>query len=1530
MNNMKIKGLVCGALALLATGATFGFSLSMYPYELPEKAQGAGMGCTLAEPGMELELGKWYTNFDVVKAYCEEKGIPMVSIWSNHTCIHCWYTDLVFVQDTFKTWAETHDAGQVIYCFCAGSYKYYDQDGKVLDQKGTNAYNWMWNGKKLKAFPFTAFYWKKDGVVKVEKHLTGDDLCKGSAKSALNFGDSTIPKRVENVIAYMENVFKDWHPVPAFTAGEFVAGDTEGNRLEAEAGTTNVIVELVRSEEAAGYATNGVMSVLGPDGTELATFPLEWKDGDVRQTVAVEIPADTFTKPGEQISLILTDEDGLVGGTNHITYVETETSAANPLWLGERTVETLGFGEWTMDLDTAKAKVFAASGNAYTLVSVQGSMWCPDCANTERNFLSLEDGEGNNRFEAWAASKQIALVTVDIPNFTGTNVTDCATPCLLSSAAYATTLARAKEFPASGASESETNAVSRSGAGYLSRKGVSPEAAAAQLEKVHDLVLKNTDEDGFHRPEDGNKNRTGVPIFVLLRKNGSVAARLTRLAAVSPMAADQANFDNYIKRFEEMLKIADADATEIENNYPGAGSIVFKANGGAATGEICNADFVDTFKLDGVGGNALQQVTVKGETDAEVGVSFVKLTDGVAETIGKTVYGKLSEGVTIDNTFAEAGEFYVKVEGKDITSAEFNVASATADNFHPFSITGTTVLIPGEQRATGSAPEGKNAVTVRLVKDETYCLKGVDAAAATEILKSVGEGTEGTYFTALVAGDQSVPLTGEQLTYQLWKPGELTFAAAEGAAKEGLNETVEFVIERKGGSSGKVTAHVAVDTTATDLIDFYGEKRYEFEDLDLVWEDGDATPQTLAVGILNNSDFDGNGQVVLKLTVTATESADVGTKVAEGGDTYTLKVTEDEKQMPGRGAILAAEPFFGAKGKVYAKASQGTTLQVGRIEARDGDVKATLKSALAGVTLAGDGYDPVAKQISWANRDSEPKAITVTGVPAGKSVQITLGAVGTFKTLSGSNTVTVVSVADDAPEFAAADETLTIYRYVAVSNTYKLASTLGGKITFKKLLGTLPAGLKATYSAADDAMLLAGVPTAKAGSFTVTYQVSEKRGTQVVAGLVKRFAITVMDPTDTKKSPTTSNPAVAKARTFKSLPVLDEAGQRLAGLLQVTIPATGKASAKFTGEEGSVSLSAKSWCDFDPETLTLTAELVSKKGHALNLVVNADGSVEATLLSPNEANVLTVETDGTQWSKSNPATAWKGYYTVALPVREASIVEETPGMAPRGTGYLTLKMNTSTAWNAGTVTWAGLLPDGTKVSGKTPLTCLDEAKTALPIFTRSSTDVFSAFATIQANAIDKTDRRSVLAPVDVTPYWKHTGKVAAAKAGFAVELDVFGGIYDTSDDLVVCCTEDYDKTDFALTFDTSKLGQIFQNGGVPTAVQPGELKVEASKMTLVTKPTGMSLVLTRSTGVVTGSVRIPYGDAGRYVTAKFAGVVLTGWGDGCGCGTGEDPVRPLVNGTFYFSDKVSYEVTQGTRTTQKTLAVTRGGEVRAE
>ena len=1496
--NNGVRRFMAVSMAILMAASAWAYNKSMYPYTL--NGQGAALGCVRAVEGMKLELGKWYTNFQVCKKYADDNGLPLLAVWSNAGCVHCWYTDIVFVQPEFIEWQKTHDAGKVICCFMAGGHD-------NIDQAGSPSYNWMWygGGSRINAYPFVVMWWQKGGV---NRRMDGDTFCKGSSKSALSFTDATIPTRVANVEAMMSDVFKNWKAAAPYSGGTFALEETAGNRLEVERNGQKVSVDIVRAADVSGIATNNLLSIVTPGGTTVETVSVSWAANQTRQTFDVYLTNVTFTANGQQASLVLKDTDGTAKGTLKVTYVQSENSVANPLWIGERDENSLDYGEWTMDIDVAKKKVAAASGAAYTLVAVEGALWCPDCANTERNFTSLKDANGSNRLAAWAKSKQVALVAIDIPNFTSATG-PFETPTLLSRTAYPSTLARAKEYPASGADSVNTNRMMRSGLGYLTRKGVSDKQADEVLARNRWFVKTDFSKNGFHSPEDTNSSRTGVPIFVLLRKDGTVAARLTRFASVSPMKADQANFDNYIKRFEEMLEIAaetgdHADTSEPGNNYPGSGAMAFQANGGSASGEISHTDFRDVFKLVGVGGNALQNVKVRGGKSANVTVSFLKLdADGNKETVGTPVSGNLSSGVELEHTFTSAGDYYVEVSGGDIATGSFTIGNATANNFASYAISGTVVLVPQEDMATASAPAGSDKVTMRFVKDKIYKISGIKAADVASFLRANGN----DLYTAIEGGDKTLTLSavGASMSYQIWKTGSVGFKVATGSAKETDNSFV-VTLSRTGGKSGAEVVSVAVDTSATTFVDIDGNPRYVFAAQEVSWADGDAADKTVKITINNDDVYDGDGIVTLKAQ-----------KISGSADleqaTFTLSVTEDDTAAPGRILFAGAAGGFAKKQTVYAKATAGATIYVDRIEASDGRVTATIKSALAGVTFGGDAT--AAGVVTWANRDGAVKNVTVKGIPAGRSAMLTFGALtGGATTLPASNTVTVTSVRDDGPEFRdAGPAKVSLYRYILSSNSYPLAAAPSGRVTFTKLYGTLPAGLRVAYDAASKAMVVYGTPTAKSGSYSVSYQA--KDGT--IAGLVKQIDFTVYDPTDAKASPGTANVSVATARTFRDIPVVNSVNRRLLGTLQVTIPTKGNVSAKYTCESGAISMSSKGWDEFEPDTKNLHARATGRNGFALDVICENDGSVSVSLDTEAKSESL--------WSRTKPATAWKGYYTAALPVVSMEVDrEDTPNLASRGIGYVTLKMDTASAWNSGKVTWAGMLPNGTAVSGATVLSAVDATWAELPLFKVSARDTLSVLAKIRANAVANAVTRAVFPADGVDGCWDHNERDSAFKADYTANLNIYGGPYSTTSDLAACCQENYETTSPTLKFDTAALD--WTSYGLPGSV--ANTTVIVGEKTLVLQqgaPAGMTLRLTRNTGIVTGTVKIPYGDAGRTISATWKGVVVQGWGPGCGCDPGVEGTvyLPFVNGSYYFNDKVSREVNGRTQT----LTVKRGGKV---
>ena len=1456
-----------------------------------------------------FKAGEWNSNFTAIKEKADADNVPLVAFWANPGCAFCKKLETALNTPAGYAWQKERG-----YYFVFG-YGTSGEHGKV------KSFTRHASGQ----FPYVAVYWKQGlrGTSTQKKNFSGR-----SGMMTVTSGD--LANQFMQTVEYW---LGDYVPPVTYVGGTFAGEEeTAGHRLEAEAGTTNVTFTLVRDEAAAKVATNHLLTVTGPDGA-VATNTVVWQAGEAEQALALDL-ADypAFDADGETLTLAVLDAGGEVQDTRTVTFVARANGAVNPLWIGERTAETLAFGEWTMDFEAATNKAARADGEAYTLVAVSGALWCPDCANTERNLLDVADAEGENRFKAWAASNGVALVTVDVPNFQADGAFE--SPTFLSRRAFATTLARTREYPDSGADAALTNAMLRSGLGYLTRKGVSDEEAAAALARNYALVRRG---GLLHSPIDTNDNRTGVPIFVLLRKDGTVAARLTSFAATSPMASAREQWGDLIKRFDEMLAVAasagesspHADPNEFANDAP-QGAVGFAANGGAAAGELSHADFRDVFRLDGVGGNALQKVTVTGTTGARVTASFLALdADGKKVTVGTPVTGALTaEGFAREHTFAAAGTYYVEVAGADITNAAFAVESPKEMNFHPYALAGAVVLVPQETRATATAPTGSDQVVMRLEKGQKYRIQGLKVDAVGDALTPDDPSDPyGLFFTAKTGGDVSLTCQNKEgtVTYSRWNPGKVGFTAAVRTVKENVGSVV-VAVARTEAASGRVELKVSLDAEATTLYDSDGKSRFAFKDAALVWEEGETGEKTVTIDVLDDMRFDGTGVVALTL-----EQVDGDGTPEVAGGAFALTVTDDDKQSAGKAAFTGAEPYFARAKTVYVREGEKATVKVGRVEASDGPVTVRVKASPATVALGGDIQDGI---LSWANHRAEEKSVTVAGLAAGKTATLTLAnATDGLKVLSASNYVKVVAVAADAPAFEQDAAQAALVRYVAASNVYAVVGVPEGttKLTFTKLSGTLPAGLRAAWDPAANALAVSGATTAKAGAYTAVYQVSARVANRTVPGLTLALAFTVTDVAlPGADGAPALNPALAKARTFRDLPALGDG--RLMGTLQVTVPPTGRVSAKCLCAAGTVSFTARNWSEAD-EDGTVRAELVgSKKGWAMALEAAPDGSLTIEL-TDDRGFTAAVRTDGRLWSKADSAEGWRGQYTVSL--RNAARWESAEGLAPRGHGYLTLKMTSATACNSGRMTWAGLLPNGTAVSGSATLARglrgPGDCWGYLPVYMRSSRDVLAVLAQVAEGAATHDTPTSACQAVFeaaglAEAYWIHADSAGLL---YTVEWDVYGGVYSPAYDFAAYFAEFYEEGSVArtLVFDVDGLAGTLA-AGTPQAVAPVGVVIGAR--TLAVDPNGpnvcrATLSFNRSTGVVSGSFRLPVTKANgteTTVTASYRGVMLIGWGPGCGCDESlvpSDVKLPFVSGAFWVADKAADAATGRTR------AVKRGG-----
>lgn len=1475
----------------------------------------------------DIVRGEWTSQFSKAMKQGKADGVPVMIFWANNGCGHCAAVEEEMTTSTFTTWQKKYQIYMVLTC--GGN------SGAVGTEAG-EAFTAV-DDVSLQNYPFIAIY--KDG--KKIAFFEGNGM---SATDLINAVQSRLK-------GYSPSI-GGWFDVDK-------SKESAGHRYEAEAGTKTVTLKLVRKSDNVSAGTDSVKVTFGKTS---ATYTAEWAKNKASTTVAVKVPSGM--SDGDKAKVVINGKSD----SKYITYiyfVKKANSAANPKWKGE----SFGFGEWTADIDGAKAKAASATGKAYTLVSIQGSMWCPDCANTDRNFLDVEK-DGKNRFQAWAKSKQVALVTMDIPNYNGPTVDDRATPTLFDAEPYKTTLAREKEYPQSGASESLLKAQERSGLGYLSRKGISESEAKTTLKKFHDLAVKSVAEGGYHvyfgekdaRNEDGNAFRPGVPIFVLLRKDGTVAARFTRFAAVSPMKADQANFDNYVKRFEEMLAIADAaasdvDGKEIRNNYPSADCTALQVGGGAAKGRLCNADFRDTFKLTSFGGAAEAKVTISGSSSAKVIAQFIVEQNGKFTAVGAPVTNAINAAQEITGSFAAAGTCYLRVAGADIASSAFKAESATASHFTEFSVTATLgALIPQEKAASVSA---SGAITFKVVSGQVYRITGL--ASVSTGLTSLGDDLyEATAATATAVGAGTV-------TYQKWVPAKIAFKDNEPAGGVGESKGQwTLVVERQGGSSGTVSVKLELDKKNTtfyydhdskSLPRFAVDGTWGFESKVLSWADGDAAAKSVIIELEKNGEiakYFGDGDIAFKLTGLTSARSDA----TLGKAAYVLKVKDESSKKKSTISLTKADPAWTYSRTVYARKSKGVKITLSR--SNDGNPmenRILLSPSVSTVKFSGNDM-LVGKSQLWDSNDYADKIVKVSKLPAaGKSVTVTLKSEsGTFKADSDKKDVKIISVDDKAPAFTVDKvDTIKMITYSECSKTVKFDPDYiqkGDKLSVELVKGSLPKGIKAKVYQSGKVKFY-GIPTA-AKSCTAYYRACAKRNGKTVKGLLVKVPFKVVDPTTVDpKDPTygnLSNTAVKSTRSLDSLMVLmtDEGGAtRLVGTVNVTIPKSGKLSGKYVSNAGTVSFEAKGWDakKLDSENGTLTAVMDgSKKGYTIAVAAFADKSVEVLINDPKfEGKVLRAFSLGTPWeSTSSGAKSWKGLYTAALipggskvylgngdpSVLSGGVVDPAEGVeftAPRGYGYVALKMTSSTDYKKGKMTWAGKLPNGQAISGSASLTKgskeLGRSGYAyLPLFKKTGDERFAVVAEIKSGASKSADAgfRCVTGSPDLFESlplgtWTHKGD---GGTGYSMDLHLFGSYYDPERDLTECCKDSGVSSTQTLRIAVPEwAGYDRTRGrGEPELPEPLKIKIGKSKISVTSdsNPNKFKITLDSKTGILSGSLKLDCwfddGAVKKTVTATWTGIMATGWGSECGCAKDNALTLPFICGAWSFEDKVTSKV----------------------
>ena len=1506
--------------------------------------------------GTPVRQGVWHAGLDETRKFAEDNGYPLLAVWSNGDgCSHCVNFEQNVNSKVFRDWMAQSG---IVFMFAYSGDPGKDGSSNRDDLNQNKSTGEWCRNSKLTTFPFVRLRWVQKGKVLVDNAVLGSKLTKEKGINPIekndpaNFiypGDKlTFNQGGRYAIYYLTNgvngVFREWTnkpPKPPYQGGEFVTTNTVNACLQALSTTATVNVPLVREGEDETTQTLKVV------GRTTGSVTVKWAAGETEKFVPIAGFNTKYFNSGKSVSLQLMDESGetpVVHATTTVACLAAApgNSSTNPYWLKEKTKDTLAWGEWTMDLDAVTNKVTAwnkahPQDRAHSLILIGGSRWCPDCVAADEYLFDRAE------FKTWAKNNKVVLGVVDIPNYN--SVEDG--PSLLS---YVPSVTSERYYTVNYSKSADETLKVMSGAGYLSRKGIGTNDAAKVIARNRDLVGRNTLEGGWKNPGRAfdAKKRTGVPQLILLRDDGTVAGRFNTFSNFGPQKWDAA----YLDRLAELLRQVDRPEEE-DNDYARTAGVV-PTRGHLTNQELSHADLADYYRIpvDAKG----QLIGYEPNVGAASGLRFE-----VVESVWNAAEKKETETLvaSLPESF-EAGDIldcevpstncYLKVcHALDSYGNPIGAFACTSkvSTVVTYSVRSGIVLKPTESESTWNVPDGERSVMIDVRKGTTYRLVGLkyEAAAVKLAFEQLDE-VQHLYKCIAETGVVGIDLSTDALTYQIWQTGAIGFPQKRQEVSEKAGFCT-FKVKRVGGSAGTAKAAIAFDATrSTELEGIWDKEAWmrDYEGKVLTWDEGDKeTEYAFSIRIIDNDYADGNQQIVFKL-------AEAGGYAPVGGDLVSdelaIVIVNDDKPTAGKIGITGCDCGFSKSMNVIAKGGSVIALEVSRYAGADG---------VASVSIASTGCEISDTSFTWQTRDSGARTLWVTLPPysiSRKTASVKLSASTGAKVDSTRRTLSFTLVPDDVPEFNRNVDSISASRYVTLGGDLgvDVIPNGSGALRVVKYSGTLPPGVSWKFDTAASRLRYSGAPTS-AGSYTAVFRVY--RGS--LAGLTYRVTFDVKDPAVRSEDPDAPyNPNIVKTRTISDIMDIDDRGGEscLYGLMTLTIPRSGKLSAKNRTVDGTYSFSSKGWKEVQGDG-TMVAELicVSKSNPGY-------GEAQITVSVPPDDSPVRIESAmgfavlPPTWEEAGckPA-AWQGYYTVNLHgIRAVQPIDGEP-VEPfcRGDGCMTLKMNTSLAVKQGKMTFAAVLPNGKALSGTSTLSpiSLDGGQTydnaILPLLVDSSSDDLTAVLRIRKDAMSiRETERCAVKSVAYQPYWRHIETGAGLEpACYEALFDAYGSIYDGNDaeTFIACCEEKFSTTSlafFALTAglysEVSGAARPWSTNGLDILVSKDSFGKPTITLKNATNPASLKFTFARATGLVNGSFRLQFED-GTFKSLTYKGVVLPGFGtascSSCGIGDEDSLKAPFIGGSAWFSDVFGYEDARGrarTKAVKRACAVSVGLE----
>ena len=642
------------------------------------------------------------------------------------------------------------------------------------------------------------------------------------------------------------------------------------------------------------------------------------------------------------------------------------------------------------------------------------------------------------------------------------------------------------------------------------------------------------------------------------------------------------------------------------------------------------------------------------------------------------------------------------------------------------------------------------------------------------------------------------------------------------------------------------------------------------------------------------------GACYVKLTAYTDRTVKYAT-TAPNGTTFTAGVTLKSVPIPGtlQFATTSASKF---------EADGSGTISVTRTGGVNGAARATVSVDKGSLGSGRVSVSPAT--LSWADGDAAAKTVTyriakTAAIEADETFKITLAAASGSAAPVGANTTFTLKVTDvDEPIFAQKAFAVRVFKGMGVSQRFPVQNIRENKsVTFAQT-GKLPTGLKFAYDAASKSMVLSGT-TKRAGTFSVTLAVTEKRTGKTSTGAASTFTITVVDPKALNPGEAGYNPVITAGRTvYGSIPVYGRLGGKsvLAGIATLKAYSSGRATLTYKGTDGARGTFSGALALDASGTATMA---YTRGAVAATLQINAKGRAFLTIAGLGTRFGATLASESSGYNLFNGAYgAYAGYYTVTLPVNEADLSagKET---IPTGTGYVILKMNTATFARTGKVNYLGMMANGVTFSGTaylsgTMATAGGAEWAYLPIMASKSGAGMGAVLRIRKNAAAThgDDPQVVLAATSSVPILIYGSDYAA--------LNVYGGIYDRTLDFSKCCEEYYATTTFNVDSLTAWFAPSAQYGSIRT-LPKSTVSVSSNDKLVVANADSthpVTLRLAKASGVVSGRMFVTF-SGGRRVGLTVRGVVLVGWTD-CGCSEDEALAveRPIFSGAAVYADRI--------------------------